>query len=136
MFKLYFATPDKKIVSDADLEEITLPAHAGELNILPGHLPLMTVLEAGILRYKLKNLETQKIAISWGYCQISPDGVTVLAESAVLGPDVDTKLIHQQLQQNEAKLVGETLDDAGWEQTQHEIALLRAELALLSEKSH
>lgn len=135
MFKLYFATPDKKVVADAELEEVTLPAHAGELNILPGHAPLMTTLSAGILKYKLKTGESEKLAISWGYCQISSDGVTVLAETAVHGEDIDEKALNQELQAFEAKLAGESMDDSQWEKTQHEIARLRSEMALLKEKT-
>jgi len=134
MFKLYFATPDKKVASDVELEEITLPAFAGELNILPGHAPLMTTLEAGILKYRLKNGETAKLAISWGYCQISADGVTVLAETAVLGADVDLKVIEQHLKDNENRLSSESLDEIQWMNVQHEIARLRAEQQLLSER--
>jgi F-type H+-transporting ATPase subunit epsilon len=134
MFKLYFATPDKKVVADAELEEITLPAHAGELNILPGHAPLMTTLSAGILRYKLKGSDPEKRAISWGYCQISPEAVTVLAESSVHGTDINENSINKDLKSFEAKLSEESMDDDLWESTQHEIARLRAELSLLNEK--
>lgn len=136
MFKLFFATPDKKIVSDQELAEITFPAFAGELNILPGHAPLMTTLEPGILQYKLKNGESQRMAISWGYCQISADGVTVLAETAVLAEEVDAKVVSHRLADNEALLIGESMTDEEWEKTQHEVKRLRAELNLLSETQH
>lgn len=136
MFKLYFATPDKKVVSDIELEEITLPAYSGELNILPGHAPLMTSLEAGILKYKLKTGQTEKLAISWGYCQISSDGVTVLAETAVSADEIDTKVVEQHLKDNENKVSNESLDDSQWEKAQHEIARLRAELNLVNDKTH
>jgi len=136
MFKLYFATPDKKVVAESELEEITLPAYAGELHILPGHAPLMTTLDAGILRYKLKTGESQKVAISWGYCQISNDGVTVLAETAVYSQDIDAKVIEQHLKQNENLLANETMDDVQWQKVQHEIARLRAEMDLLNERRH
>jgi len=92
MFKLFFATPERKIVADLELDEITVPGQLGELNILEGHAPLMTTLEPGIVRYTLKNGEKKKMAISWGYCQISADGVTVLAESAALAEDLDGKV--------------------------------------------
>jgi len=67
MFKLNLVTPDKKIVTDQELDEVTLPAYAGELNILPGHAPLMTTLTAGALKYKLKGQESEELAVSWGY---------------------------------------------------------------------
>lgn len=135
MFKLFFATPEKKIASDVELEEITLPADKGELNILPGHAPLMTTLAPGILRYKLKNGEEKKMAIGWGYCQVSSDGVTVLAETAVHAEDIDTKVVQEHLTQNESLLTGETLSDVDWDKAQNEIARLRAELDLVAENN-
>lgn len=130
MFKLNFATPDKKVISDQELEEITLPAHRGELNILPGHAPLMTTLEAGILQYRLKNGETKKIAIGWGYCQISPEAVNVLAETAMTAEEIDTKVVQDHLKNQEARLSSEVLTDQDWEHVQHEIQRLNAELTL------
>lgn len=137
MFKLNFATPDKKVISDEELEFIIVPAYAGTLDILPGHAPLMTTLEAGILEYKLKSGEHAKFAISWGYCQVSPEGVNVLAESAMAANEIDTKVVADHLRVEENKLATESLDDAQWETTQHEIARLKAELELVgANKGH
>lgn len=134
MFKLFFATPDKKIVSDVELEEITLPANAGELNILPGHAPLMTTLSSGTLKYKLKNGQTDVLAVSGGYCQISSDGVTVIAETAVHANEIDMKIVEEHLKQNEHKLLNDTLDDADFDNVQSEILRLRAEVDLVNTK--
>ena len=133
MFKLNFATPDKKIVSDADLEEITLPAFAGELNILPGHSPIMTSLEAGILSYRLQGGETKKFAVSWGYCQVSNEGVNVLAESAVTADEIEIKVVQEHLKTQEDKLSVESMEDVEWEKTQHEVARLKAEIDLVGQ---
>ena len=134
MFKLNFATPDKKIVTDQELEEISLPAYAGELNILPGHAPLMTTLEAGILRYRLKNGETARIAIGWGYCQVSPEAVNVLAETAMGTVEIDVKEVQDLLRTQEERLATEALDDADWKHLQNDIARLKAELELVNGK--
>ena len=134
MFKLFFATPDKKVVADAELEEITLPAFAGELNILPGHAPIMTTLEAGILSYKLKNGQSDRLAISWGYCQVSAEGVSVLAETAKHASEIDVALTQQQLKNAENKILNEMLDDSGWEIARREIARHQAEIGLAQQK--
>ena len=130
MFKLNLMTPEKKMVAGQELEEITVPAFKGELNILPGHAPLMTTLEPGILSYKLKNGETMKVAIGWGYCQVSPEAVNILAELAYAKSEINIKTVQDQLKVEEAKLVNVTLDDRDWDLTQHEIARLKAELEL------
>lgn len=131
MFKLNFCTPDKKLVSDQEFEEVTLPTFAGELNILPGHAPLLTTLTAGILKFKLKGESSQKFAICKGYCQVSADGVNVLADSAVVANEVNPSQASNQLKEQELKLVGESLSDEEWQKTQDEISKLKAELDLV-----
>ena len=54
MFKLTIVTPEKRILVGQEVEEVTVPAFKGELNILPGHAPLMTTLETGVMKWKLK----------------------------------------------------------------------------------
>lgn len=117
-------------MADEELEEITLPANRGELNILPGHAPLMTTLEAGILRYRLKNGVSKKVAIGWGYCQVSPEAVNVLAETAMAAEEIDVKVVQEHLKAQESKLATESLNDRDWEHANHEIERLRAELNL------
>ena len=83
MFKLTLVTPQKKLLSEVEVEEIIVPADRGELNILPGHAPLMTTLRAGIFRARLKGeTEFKSAAISWGYLEVSPTGISVLADTA------------------------------------------------------
>lgn len=130
MFKLDFVTPESKVVVDQDLAEISLPAERGELDILPGHSPLMTTLKPGILNYRLANGETGRYAISWGYCQVSDRGVSVLAESAVTADQVNVKEDQDQLKRLETRLLTETLDEDDWEAVQNEVARLKAELEI------
>lgn len=134
MFKLDLVTPEQKLVLGQELAEITLPAYRGELNILPGHAPLMTTLSPGILTYKLTSGETRTLAISWGYCQVSATGVSVLAEHVTSREEVDVKANQEHLRTFEARLVNESLADAEWETTQLEIGRLRAEIDLLQHR--
>ena len=90
--KLTVLTPDRKLLSDAEVAEVFVPGHRGELNILPGHAPLMTTLETGVLRYRLKDsTQLKKLVVSWGYCQVGAAGVTVLAETAERAEEVDSE---------------------------------------------
>jgi len=91
MFTLTLVTPTKKIVEDAELKEVYVPAFRGELEILPGHAPLVTTLHAGVLKYKLAaGGELKSYAISWGYCEVTAAGqVTVLAETAEAPEEID-----------------------------------------------
>ena len=93
MFQLTLVTPQKKIVEGAELKEVFVPAFRGELEILPGHAPLVTTLSAGVLKYKLANAtELKVLAISWGYCEVTAAGeVTILAETAETPEEIDVK---------------------------------------------
>jgi F-type H+-transporting ATPase subunit epsilon len=111
MFLLSIVTPDKKLLTDVEAEEIFVPAFRGELNILPGHAPLVTTLSTGILRYRLKG-ETQvhAVAMSWGYLEVSHAGVSILAETAETSTDLDRERVHVALKESLSKLSAPDLD--------------------------
>lgn len=136
MFKLNLVTPDQRLIIDQELDEITLPAFSGELNLLPGHSPLMTTLDSGLLSYRLKNGESAKFAISWGYCQVSSDGVSVLAENAISPSNIDTKIVKEHLDTNEARLATEALSDQDYDKIQKEIVRLSTELEIAGHNKH
>lgn len=136
MFKLNLLTPEKKLIANQDVEEIILPAFKGELSILPGHAPMMTTLEPGVLRYKLKNSESMvSVAISWGYCQVSPEAVNVLAEHATTAEEINASAVEASLKEFEQKLAAESLSDDEWEEVNQQILRLKAELNLSSSRS-
>ena len=83
MLRLTLVTPIKKILTDAEVEDLFVPAFKGELNILDGHAPLLTTLDTGILRYRLKGeAKINAAAISWGYMEVFDNNVNLLAETA------------------------------------------------------
>jgi F-type H+-transporting ATPase subunit epsilon len=90
MFTLTLVSPEKKILTDVPIEEVFVPGYRGELNILPGHAPLMTTLNTGVLRFRRQGSSTiETAAISWGYCEVHPNGVNVLAETIELPEEID-----------------------------------------------
>jgi F-type H+-transporting ATPase subunit epsilon len=128
MFKLTLLTPDKKVFVDQEIEDVTVPAYRGELNILPGHAPLITTLSTGIMRWRLKGeSEYRSIIVSWGYCQITPTGVDVLADMVDTPEDIDVENAKSTIDQNEKRLL-ESLDEDQWDEAQREIARARAHL--------
>lgn len=105
MFKLTLVTPLKRLLSEVEVEEIIVPADRGELNILPGHSPLMTTLRAGIFRARLKGETAFKsAAISWGYCEVSPTGVSVLADTAEWPEEINKDRANEQYQIAQTRL--------------------------------
>ena len=86
-FKLEIVTPDKQVVADT-AEELQLPGKRGYLGILPGHAPLITELDVGALSYRRAG-KTVHLAIAWGFAEVLPDKVTILAEIAERAEEID-----------------------------------------------
>ena len=72
--------PDK-IVWDANAEELILPSSTGQLGILNGHIPLLTALDIGVMRVRIKN-EWKPIILSGGFAEVNEDVVTILVNGA------------------------------------------------------
>ncbi len=86
-FELEIVTPDKLVVKDA-AEEMQIPGKNGYLGILPGHAPLISELAVGQISYR-NGSETHYLCVAWGFAEVLPDKVTILAETAERGEDVD-----------------------------------------------
>lgn len=80
--KLQFeiVTPDRLVQKD-EVDELQIPGKNGYLGILPGHAPLITELTVGELSYQ-KDKVTRYLSVAGGYCEVLPNRVTLLAETA------------------------------------------------------
>jgi F-type H+-transporting ATPase subunit epsilon len=130
MFQFSLVTPEKKLVTDVEVEEVIVPAYKGQLDILPGHSPLETTLSPGILKYRLKGESNFSLAaLSWGYCEVSPEGVKILAETAETPEDIDRIRAERALKEAEAKLSeGLTIDQVQKYQRKVQRARVRLDL--------
>ncbi|HEY8856666.1 MAG TPA: F0F1 ATP synthase subunit epsilon [Rugosibacter sp.] len=70
-------------------EFVVLPGESGELGILPGHMPLMTRIKPGTVRIKLPYGKEELIFVAGGLLEVQPGLVTVLADTAIRGADLD-----------------------------------------------
>ena len=86
-FQLEIVTPDKLVVNDR-AEEMQIPGKNGYLGILPGHAPLISELAVGQISYR-NGSQTHYLCVAWGFAEVLPDKVTILAETAERGEDVD-----------------------------------------------
>jgi F-type H+-transporting ATPase subunit epsilon len=86
-FQLEIVTPEKMVVKDV-AEEMQLPGKNGYLGILPGHAPLVTELAVGEMTYRSGG-ETHHLAVAWGFAEVLPDRVTVLAEMCERPDEID-----------------------------------------------
>src|ERR1043166_3835746 len=85
--RLTIVTRERKIV-ETDVDEVELPASDGEIGILPGHTPLLASLKVGQMRYRTGTTMT-RLVITWGFAEVLPDRVIVMAETARLPQEVD-----------------------------------------------
>jgi F-type H+-transporting ATPase subunit epsilon len=111
MLVLSVVTPSKKLLTDHEIEEVFVPAYKGELNILEGHAPLMSTLETGILKYRLKSeSQLHEVAISWGYLEVSHDHVSVLAETAESSVEINVSRAEEAKNKAEKSLLNADLE--------------------------
>src|ERR1700683_674552 len=111
-FKLEIVTPEKKVV-DTTAEEVQIPGKNGYLGILPGHAPLITELAVGEITYR-ENYTEQHLAVAWGFAEVLPDKVTILAETAERPSEIDVDRARKSKERAEQKLTsGDTKGDGG-----------------------
>ncbi len=110
MFVLNLVTPEKRLVTDLEIEEILVPGFKGQLDILPGHAPMMSTLGTGLVKYRGKGESTFKsLVVSWGYIEVHPDGVMVLAEVAESIAEIDKARAEEAAKRAKEALMGPLL---------------------------
>ena len=112
VIQLEIVTPEKKVVETA-AEEVQIPGKNGYLGILPGHAPLITELSVGEITFR-ENSNEQKLAVAWGFAEILPNKVTILAETAERPSEIDVDRARKAKQRAEQRLTsGDTSVDVG-----------------------
>jgi F-type H+-transporting ATPase subunit epsilon len=85
--ELRIVTPDKLIVRE-QVDEVEIPGAEGYFGVLPGHTPLLAALTVGELWYR-KGAEKTYVAIAFGFAEVLPESVTILAQLAERAEDID-----------------------------------------------
>ncbi|PYX75371.1 MAG: F0F1 ATP synthase subunit epsilon [Acidobacteria bacterium] len=110
VFQLEIVTPEKKVV-ETTAEEVQIPGKNGYLGILPGHAPLITELSVGEITFRENSIE-QKLAVAWGFAEILPNKVTILAETAERPSEINVERARQAKERAEQRLTsGDTAVD-------------------------
>lgn len=107
-FKFELVSPEKVLMS-GDAEQVTLPGIEGEMTILAGHAPVISVLRPGVIEIAMPGSKA-RIFVKSGFAEVQPDRVTVLAEKAIDMADMDANRIGDELKVAEADLA-EAKDD-------------------------
>jgi F-type H+-transporting ATPase subunit epsilon len=106
---LVVVTRERKIV-EIDVDEVILPGYDGELGILPGHTPLLAMLKIGQMRYR-NGATVERLVISWGFAEVLPDRVIVMAETARLPAEIDSAAAEQTRREAEKELADLSSND-------------------------
>jgi F-type H+-transporting ATPase subunit epsilon len=101
-FQLEIVTPEKMVVRDV-AEEMQIPGKDGYLGILPGHAPLITELAVGEITYRKEN-RTHSLSVAWGFAEVLPDKVTILAQTAERAEEIDARRAQEAKQRAESHL--------------------------------
>lgn len=117
---LDIVTPDRQILHE-QVDDVELPGVEGYFGVLPGHTPLLATLAVGQMSYR-QGQERHFLAVEFGFAEVLPDRVTVLAQCAERAEDIDAARAETAKKRAEARLA------AG---PRAEVDLERARVALM-----
>lgn len=124
--KFKITTPEGTVFTD-EVDEVILPTPKGEIGILPGHIPLVSLLSAGEVRIKKGNEETS-LAVSGGYIEVQNDQVTVLADTAERAEEINVERAEAGRQRAEELMKQKIAEDVDYTSL---VAKMEKELARL-----
>jgi F-type H+-transporting ATPase subunit epsilon len=111
-FHFNLVAPDKLLFS-GDVDQVDVPGIDGDFGVLADHAPLVALLRPGLLTVMVGS-DTQRIVIFGGFAEISPQGLTVLADYATSIEDLDPAMLAARIAETEEKIkrmeVGSVLD--------------------------
>ena len=124
--RLEIVTPSRSVLIE-DVDEVTVPGSLGCLGILPGHRPLLSTLGLGEVAYR-QGARWHHLACFWGFVEVLPDKVIILADVAERAGDIDTEEAKRARENAEVLLRGA---DADYEAARAKLeqAIVRMEVA-------
>jgi F-type H+-transporting ATPase subunit epsilon len=88
---------------DTEVESVQVPGVAGELGVLPNHVPLLAALKPGVLKYR-KQGQFSSVAVGAGYVEAGADSVRLISEFCLRPEDVDIEQAKKDLEKAEQRL--------------------------------
>jgi F-type H+-transporting ATPase subunit epsilon len=125
---LEIVTPQASVYRDT-IDEVTIPTSSGEIGVLPGHVPLLTVIASGELRVR-KEGKTTGLVVAGGFAQVSGNNVSVLAENAIEIEKIDEHAAEKALERAQADLKGAAKEPAELERLEGLVRFAVAQLGV------
>ncbi|MFQ5694240.1 MAG: F0F1 ATP synthase subunit epsilon [Nitrospinota bacterium] len=85
--QLEVVTPERVVLAE-EVDYVSAPGARGEFGVLPGHTPMLTAPSIGWVSYR-KDGEVRELAVHWGYAEVGPKKVVILAETAERAEEID-----------------------------------------------
>jgi F-type H+-transporting ATPase subunit epsilon len=121
----------EQLIFSGEAKFVALPGESGELGILPRHTPLITRIRPGAVRIeRADNGEEEFVFVAGGILEVQPDRVTVLADTAIRGKDLDEAKAAEAKQMAEEALKN-AKSDIDFAKAQSEVAAMAAQIAAL-----
>ena len=122
----------ESLIFSGEAEFVSLPGESGELGIYPRHTPLITRIKPGAVRIKVVGrAEEEFVFVAGGILEVQPNGVTVLADTAIRGADLDEAKAQQAKKQAE-ELMNNKDAKIDYAKAQAELATAIAQLAAIA----
>ena len=122
--KLEIVTPARALLAE-EVDEVVVPGSEGYFGVLPGHTPLLSMLKVGELWFR-QGQEKHYLAVAFGFVEVLPDRVTVLADIGERAQDIDVQRAERAKQRAEQRLT-----QAQPHLTAADLDIERARIALL-----
>ena len=132
---LEVVTPDKLLLSQ-QVDEVIAPGTEGEFGVLPGHCHFLSTLRVGELRYKIGEVWSY-MSVLWGFAEVTPTKVTILAEIAEKAEDIDPERAQAAVEKAERRLeIGGLPSEVEEAKVSLEKARLRKKIAERGRRTH
>ena len=123
-------------IFSGEAEFVALPGEAGELGIYPKHTPLITRIKPGAVRIRVAGKsEDEFVFVAGGVLEVQPDIVTVLADTAIRGTDLDESKATE-AKRNAEEALTNAKSDLDLARAQSELAIMAAQLAAIQKLRH
>jgi F-type H+-transporting ATPase subunit epsilon len=123
-------------IFSGEAEFVALPGEAGELGIYPMHTPLITRIRPGAVRIKMPGRSDEEfVFVAGGILEVQPKGVTVLADTAIRGADLDEAKAQEAKRMAEEQMVNKE-SQIDYAKAQAELAAAIAQLAAIAKLRH
>jgi F-type H+-transporting ATPase subunit epsilon len=123
---LEIVTPERSLVTE-QVDEVQLPGSEGYFGVLPGHTPLLATLQVGELWYRVGQ-EKHFLAVAFGFVEVLPDRVTVLAQIAERSQEIDVTRAEAARKRAEERLARTPQADLDFERAR--VALMKSLIRL------